>query len=177
MDEARYRLWEIRLKVLAVLGFVITFTFGIVQWTAQRRADRESLERAQEADRQLREREIARTYFDQAIAVYREAVQAAGELADMDPSQTDYQARHRQFMMLYNGPMCLVESVPVEAAMVQFNRALQSPQSERQAKAIELAHTCRDSLMRWSKLDLATIVNDWKHPGSPGGREAVTTTP
>ena len=64
----------------------------------------------------------------------------------------------RRFWDLYWGPMAIVEDEKVEKSMVAFGKALQQSVSPDILKiaAIQLAHSCRDSLAESWDVDVSS---------------------
>lgn len=91
--------------------------------------------------------------------MYTQATQAAATLATSDNAE-HLQAARQTFWSLYWGELALVEDKSVEAAMVQFGRALNLPDAGTvlQQHSLALAHACRDSLAEsWG-------VKKWRNP-------------
>lgn len=138
------------INVLSLLGAVVAFAWGIVQFIAS--------ERAQSETRRI---EATKPFLERQLRLYTEATQAAATLATSGIQQ-EVDAATARFWSLYWGELALVEDARVEAAMVQFGRALDVGESNArlQQASLALAHACRDSLAEsWG-------VKQWRNPYS-----------
>lgn len=135
-----------------MLGAVVTFGWGVLQYTANEKAQAES-----------RRVEATKPFLERQLRLYTEATQAAATIATSEDA-AELAAARKRFWSLYWGELALVEDATVEAAMVRLGRALQEkeqdPANIRQL-SLTLAHACRDSLARsWG-------VKEWQNPHQP----------
>lgn len=136
------------IKVLSVLGGVIAFCWGVIQFVA-----------TQNALTETRRIEATKPFLERQLKLYTEATQAAATLATSEKTD-DLDAAGKKFWSLYWGELALVEDEKVEAAMVQFGRSLDAGRvgQQLQQNSLDLAHACRDSLAEsWG-------VKQWRNP-------------
>jgi hypothetical protein len=135
-------------KALSLLGAAIAFAWGVIQFVA-----------GQHSQAETRRIEATKPFLERQLKLYTEATQAAATLAtSKSPQEVD--AASKRFWNLYWGELALVEDRRVEAAMVQFGRALEtgSASPQLQQASLALAHACRDSLAEsWG-------VSHWRNP-------------
>ena len=130
------------------MGAVVAFAWGVIQFVA-----------SQQAQEETRRIEATKPFLERQLKLYTEATQAAATLATSKNRQ-ELDAATKKFWSLYWGELALVEDKRVEAAMVQFGRALDTGSSDHalQKASIDLAHACRDSLAEsWG-------VKQWRNP-------------
>jgi hypothetical protein len=86
-------------------------------------------------------------FLSKRLDLYSEATSCAAAIA-VGEDKAEIAAAKEKFWDLYWGPMALVEDRQVESAMVAFGRALGNPDQRDLLKlsALQLAHSCRDSL-------------------------------
>lgn len=139
------------IKTLTLLGAVVAFGWGVIQFIANQRAQAET-----------RRIEATKPFLERQLKLYTEATQAAATLAtSKKPEELD--SASKKFWSLYWGELALVEDKRVEAAMVQFGRALEAGAvgQQLQQHSLALAHACRDSLAdSWG-------VVQWRNPRGP----------
>ena len=141
-------------KALSLLGAVVAFAWGVIQFVA-----------SQQAQEETRRIEATKPFLERQLKLYTEATQAAATLATSKNRQ-ELDAATKKFWSLYWGELALVEDKRVEAAMVQFGRALDAGSSchELQKASLDLAHACRDSLAEsWG-------VKQWRNPHKDTGK-------
>ena len=142
------------IRALSVLGAVVAFGWGILQFIS-----------SQNAQAETRRIEATKPFLERQLKLYTEATQAAATLAtSKKPEELDVASK--KFWSLYWGELALVEDKGVEAAMVQFGRALESGSVGQQLRehSLALAHACRDSLAEsWG-------VRQWRNPHSESSR-------
>lgn len=139
---------ETWVKVLSILGGVIAFCWGVIQFVA-----------AQNAQAETRRIEATKPFLERQLKLYTEATQAAATLAT-SKKDDELDAASKKFWSLYWGELALVEDKRVEAAMVQLGRSLEagSVGQKLQQNSLALAHACRDSLAEsWG-------VKQWRNP-------------
>jgi hypothetical protein len=136
------------IKALSLLGAVVAFSWGVVQFFA-----------AQASQAETRRIEATKPFLERQLKLYTEATQAAATLVtSREPNELD--AARKKFWSLYWGELALVEDKRVEAAMVQLGRALENGSAGQQLQqhSLALAHACRDSLAEsWG-------VKQWRNP-------------
>lgn len=143
---------EAWIKALSVLGAVVAFGWGVFQFIANQAAQAET-----------RRIEATKPFLERQLKLYTEATQAVATLAtSKKPEELDIASK--KFWSLYWGELALVEDERVEAAMVQFGKALEtgSVGQQLQPHSLAIAHACRDSLAdSWG-------VKQWRNPhGQP----------
>jgi apolipoprotein N-acyltransferase len=139
---------ETWIKALSVLGAVVAFGWGVFQFVA-----------TQDAREETRRIEATKPFLERQLKLYTEATQAAATLATSKNAE-ELDTANERFWSLYWGELALVEDEKVEAAMVQFGRALEagSVGQQLQISSLALAHACRDSLAEsWG-------VKQWRKP-------------
>ena len=142
---------ETWIKALSLLGGVIAFCWGVLQFIA-----------TQNAQAETRRIEATKPFLERQLKLYTEATQAASALATSKKAD-ELDAANKKFWSLYWGELALVEDKKVEAAMVQLGRALEegSVGQQLQQHSLALAHACRDSLAEsWG-------VKQWRNPHDP----------
>lgn len=139
---------ETLIKLLSVVGTAIAFAWGILQFSLTQRSQA-----------QTRRIEATKPFLDRQLKLYTEATQSAASLAT-SKDEKELMAAAKRFWELYWGELALVEDQRVEAAMVQFGRAIQegSTGGELQELSLAIAHACRDSLAE------AWGVRQWRSP-------------
>jgi hypothetical protein len=140
--------FESWVKVLSLLGAVITFSYGVFQYIRNEQRQAES-----------RRVEATKPFLERQLKLYTEATQAAATLATSN-DETERTAALKRFWSLYWGELALVEDRKVEVAMVQFGKGLQDQGASAEIKqlSLQLAHACRDSLAKsWG-------VQEWQSP-------------
>ena len=135
-------------KVLTLVGAVVAFVWGAYQFLATQRTQAET-----------RRIEATRPFLERQLKLYTEATQSAATMATSS-SKEEVASATQRFWSLFWGELALVEDKRVEAAMVQFGRALDEGKTgnELRGVSLELAHACRDSLAdSWG-------VKQWRNP-------------
>ena len=135
-------------KVLTLVGAVVAFVWGAYQFLATQRTQAET-----------RRIEATRPFLERQLKLYTEATQSAATMATSS-SKEEVALATQRFWSLFWGELALVEDKRVEAAMVQFGRALDEGKTgnELRGVSLELAHACRDSLAdSWG-------VKQWRNP-------------
>jgi hypothetical protein len=91
------------------------------------------------------------------LELYTDAASCAAAIAT-SADKLEIEMQTRKFWDMYWGPMAIVEDEKVEKSMVAFGKALQQSVSPDILKiaAIQLAHSCRDSLAQSWEVDVAT---------------------
>ena len=130
--------FESSLKILTLIGAVVTFAWGVFQYIETQRQQSET-----------RRIEATKPFLERQLKLYTEATQIASTIATTGNAKTKAEAQDR-FWSLYWGELALVEDAAVETAMVRFGEALRSgsPEGATRQRALELAHACRGSLAR-----------------------------
>jgi hypothetical protein len=139
---------ESAVKLLSILGAVVTFGWGVFQFVKNEERQAES-----------RRVEATKPFLERQLRLYTEATQATATIATSG-NPKERAAAQKRFWSLYWGELALVEDKGVEAAMVEFGRALNEAASAEEIKrlSLRLAHACRDSLaVSWG-------VREWQRP-------------
>ena len=145
---------EVWIKALSILGAVVAFCWGVFQFIS-----------GQNVQAETRRIEATKPFLERQLKLYIEATQAAAMLATAENSD-ELDVANKKFWLLYWGELALVEDKRVEAAMVQFGRALESGSVGQQLQqySLTLAHACRDSLAEsWG-------VRQWRNPHGASAR-------
>jgi hypothetical protein len=113
------------LKVLTVLGAIVSFVWGVYQW--REKSSQELEARKQESQRLVKTRRIEATkpFLERQLALYAEATKIASQVATQGNSESGKKALAR-FWELYWGELALVENRSVEAAMKRMGDALRA---------------------------------------------------
>jgi hypothetical protein len=69
-------------------------------------------------------RDFQKTFYQEQMTVYAEAVNATAVLSTIDPDHIEYQKAREKFYELFWGRMSMFEDKCVEARMVEFRRLL-----------------------------------------------------
>lgn len=137
------------LKILGVLGAILSFGWGV--WTWRENAEQERRAAARDAERvaETRRVEATKPFLDRQLTLYTEASQVVAIIATSDRAPERQKAIER-FWRLYWGELALVEDRDVEAAMVAMGTALDASagRDELRQLSLKLAHACRASLDR-----------------------------
>jgi len=145
MEQASFESW---IKLLTLLGAVVTFAWGVYQFFLNQRLQAET-----------RRIEATKPFLDRQLKLYTDATQAAATIATSN-AEDEIIAAHKRFWSLYWGELALVEDKRVEAAMVQLGNALHRKDTREniQGLSLALAHACRGSLAEsWG-------VQQWRNP-------------
>lgn len=143
---------ETWIKILTMVGAVIAFFWGVFQYLEGQREQTET-----------RRIEATRPFLERQLKLYTVATQVAAALATSTDERDISNAKIR-FWALYWGELALVEDKRVEAAMVQFGRALEEKGAGKDLDSfsLDIAHACRDSLAdSWG-------VKEWRNPHFAG---------
>jgi hypothetical protein len=113
------------LKVLTVLGAIVSFVWGVYQW--REKSSQELEARKQESQRLVETRRIEATkpFLERQLTLYAEATKIASQVATQGNSESGKKALAR-FWELYWGELALVENRSVEAAMKRMGDALRA---------------------------------------------------
>lgn len=140
--------FENTVKILSILGAVVTFAWGVIQFTTNQRQQSET-----------RRIEATKPFLERQLILYTKATQLASTIsATSDPKKKDQSVE--EFWSIYWGELALVEDAFVEGAIVNFGDALRKKSNDEEIKqlALKLAHACRNSLARsWG-------VEAWQSP-------------
>jgi hypothetical protein len=160
--------------LLSVLILAGGFVMSTVQFTKQIEKEREQRKEAesqraqaakreaearkaeQERESKLRERELFRPLWEQQIRLLFEASETASTLATSSNPAKLAEARER-FWILYEGPLCIIESQGVSGAMVALGKCLDENKCGDGMRALSknLATAVQDALVESWKLGLA----------------------
>jgi len=112
------------LKVIAVLGALGSYLWGVYQWKEQQRAQLAQIERETLRTAEQRKIEAQKPFLERQLALYTAAVSAVSGLATFDIGTEEWHLEEKKFWRLYWGELTMVENPAVEAAMVEFGKAL-----------------------------------------------------
>jgi hypothetical protein len=130
---------EVWIDLVAALLVLAGLIFGVVRYSQEKKRD------------------FQRRFFEQQLAIYRQAVEYAAVIATHPKRTPTVDSAILKFKTLYWGEMCLVEDREVEKSMRKFMRVLScyekdnDPLNDIQIQetlehfAMVLAHTCRNS--------------------------------
>jgi hypothetical protein len=146
------------LKVLSVLGVIVSFFWGVLVWQTEQVAERTQM--VAEANRvaETRKIEATRPFLERQLRLYTEATQVVARLAASSNAR-DLEDDWKRFQQLYWGELVLVEDSRVEAAMKRFGDALSESKSQQELRQLSLglAGACRDSLSQsWGVAEWAS---------------------
>ena len=105
MDESIHRKWGIWIQAVSLFAIAVSGVFAFVRYF------------------DTTQREFQQPLWNQQVSVYFEASRVAAQLANAERREDRDELADR-FWELYRGPMCIIEDVRVEEAMVQFGAAL-----------------------------------------------------
>ena len=145
MDMVMFEAWT---RILTLLGAVVAFAWGVYQFSINQKNQSET-----------RRIEATKPFLDRQLVLYTTATQATATIAT-SPDAADVAAAQLRFWSLFWGELALVEDKRVEAAMVEFGRALnkKAAKSDLEQLSLALARACRDSLAEsWG-------VRQWQNP-------------
>jgi hypothetical protein len=148
------------LKILAILGAIASFLWGVYQWREKSAQDIEV--RKLESSRLVETRRIEATkpFLDRQLALYTEVSRIASQIVTQGDTEVGKKALLR-FEELYWGELALVESPTVEAAMVRMMNGLRNRSTtsdELKQSSLALVHACRESL------DKSWGIHAWASP-------------
>jgi hypothetical protein len=135
MSTATAALWDIILKVLALVGLAIGGAFSYFQYF-------DGLKRQRESEA----RESRKPFLAQRQELYGQAMRAVAELAIVRLDKEQLRKAEETFWFLYWGPLASVESPAIEGVMVRFGDCLQDKTCKAEMKkdlSLELAHIIR----------------------------------
>ena len=148
LSDAKQKLWETRLKIIAALGVIIGGWWAVHSYNT------------------TAERELRKAFWEKQIVLYFEASEATTAIATLPPDSPARKIAIDRFWQLYFGPLRVVEDDEnVGNAMISFGVCLTRPgdsgpekdctQDELQQKSLRLAVHCRLSIAaNWNrKLD------------------------
>lgn len=142
--EKELTLKQINTGIAAVgaAGVIASIWFGIREIRSQAQAQLQ----ATNAQTQSIEEQWAHRFFDEKLAIYTRATEAAARLATSKASGAPIAEHISQFQTLYWGPMCITEGDDVQEAMVLFLRATQTNATSQQLQTLsrDLARICRN---------------------------------
>jgi hypothetical protein len=145
LPDARQRLWDTRLKILAVLGILASAWWAVHSYNT------------------TAERELRKTFWEKQISLYFEITDAASNIATLPPGHPAREQAVARFWQLYFGSLRVVEDDKnVGNAMHSFGLCLPQPgrhlpeQNCDQAillqKSLNLAVRCRLSISEnWNR--------------------------
>jgi hypothetical protein len=163
--------------LLSVTILVGGFVMSVMQFTEQGNKDRdqraeaerqrlESEKRAEKSrleeqarEGRLRERELFKPLWEQQIRLLFEASEVASTLST-SPSASTRAAATERFWILYEGPLCIVESKGVSGAMVALGDCLNKPECrDLRALSKDLATAVQSALVESWQLGLGEFSN------------------
>jgi hypothetical protein len=138
------------IPLITVLVTLAGFGFGIYQYRAQQRANRDAQAEQSRKDREAREiqskketeaaqREFMKPLLQNQLSIYLQASAAAATIS----RSTDLVERKKainDFWRLYEGPLIMVESKEVSSAMVAFGNCLDKTESCDEAEISDRSH-------------------------------------
>jgi hypothetical protein len=150
------------IPLLSVLITVAGFSFGVYQFRVQQKynADRYANEqsdkiRALEAefkkDKEAKERDFTKPLWEKQLALYFEASAAAATISRTKDPEIRKKAEET-FWELYQGPLAVIETKEVSAAMISFKNCMLATKTcgekELGKASLELASTIQHSLSK-----------------------------
>ncbi|MCM3869332.1 MAG: hypothetical protein ND895_01375 [Pyrinomonadaceae bacterium] len=150
------------LPLITVVVTIAGFAFGVYQYRAQQKAnrnaqleqstrDREEREIQSRKDTETTQREFMKPLLQNQLAIYLQASAAAATISrSNDP--VEKKKAINDFWRLYEGPLIMVESKEVSDAMVRFGNCLDYAEgcddAEISKRAHALASRMQESLLR-----------------------------
>jgi hypothetical protein len=139
---------------LAVLGF----GFGVWQFGDQQEKNRNAAIDQANRDRDTKDREFMKPLWERQLAVYFQAADAAAVIATATNSAIRAEAEQK-FWSLYYGPLVIIETTNVAAAMKSFGSSLlgrdpAAGKTELQDRSLQLATQFQIALTNASSLRL-----------------------
>lgn len=138
MNEDRARLWDVGLKLTAIVGSVFLFFYGFAEYERSRR-DESSVE-----------------FWKQQFPIYQELCRVAAAIPTVDDEEKLIRLRE-EFWTLYYGHARMVvdasvhEKLSAYAYQLKLKDIKMSSAAELQLAAYELATACRKSMAEsWS---------------------------
>jgi hypothetical protein len=156
MTEEQHRMQELRLKrlntliaVIGAIGVIASIYFGFSQLVSQSKVQAQ----ATEAQTATIKDQWSRRFYDEKLAVYSRATEAAARLAalkSMGAPANQIEEAKMQFKVLFWGPMCITEDDDVESAMVLFQCGVDACATPKQVEDLSLflAHLCKNEAHR-----------------------------
>ena len=105
MNETTQRKWSLRIQAISTIALIIGGIFALWRYY------------------DTTAREFQKPLWDRQVKLYFEATRVAASLTTTEPGD-EWDKLSNKFWQLYRGPMCLIEDQGVEAAMVNFGKAL-----------------------------------------------------
>jgi hypothetical protein len=137
-------LWDIRLKLLAILGVIVSAVWAVHSYN------------------DTAERELRKSIWDKQIALYFEATEATATIAASQPDDAARKSAELAFWKLYFGPLRVLEDdKDVGKAMVSFVQCITQP-----GRGSPEDPSCDQRAMQQRSLDLAikartSIAENW----------------
>jgi hypothetical protein len=163
MTEDSRNLCELLIKAVGPLLVLAGLVFGVIQFQLTAERDRSARDEQYKHTIEEAKREAKKPFYEQQLALYLEATNVTARIST-PLSDDDRQAAMARFWQLYWGPLALVESQDVAKAMVAFKNVLVDPgltgadrKIRLQDASINLAHQCRDSLVKSWDVDLPRL--------------------
>ena len=110
MNEEHYKVWDLRIKIIAPLLTVTGLLLGVWQFTS-----------GQAANDRL---EFKRRTWEKQLDVYTKVCHVVGRIAAENQQKNSLKKNIDQFYSLYWGEMIYVEDKDVEKAMIDFHLAI-----------------------------------------------------
>ncbi len=137
------------LKLLALLGAIGSFLWGVFIWSDKSQKDLRAVSMERERVAGTRRIEATKPFLELQLKLYTEATQVAAVMATSEDREERRRATAR-FWRLYWGELPLVEDTKVESAMKDLGDGLRASAVKEQLEklSLRLAHACRVSLDR-----------------------------
>jgi hypothetical protein len=141
---------------ISVVGVFVGIYVGLQQFKKQQDYNRDQL-------KVQSEQELKRKYWEEQIAIYKEACDAVATIASAVRME-EVQAQCKTFWRLYWGRMSLIENQAVAAAMISYGKQLkrcekgEAEPSSLEVLAWDVANSCRESLKEtWNPVGIETL--------------------
>lgn len=153
MKEASYRLWDIILKAVGGLCFLISFTWGTYIYT------------------ETKDHDFRKEHYIEQSKIYFESCEVASRisLATNLKNPTIIEARQR-FWELYYGSFNIVADSEVNSAMIDYGKLLAMCENGEiknidtlQYYSLALSHSARESLGNSWDVSLSSIKGRYNH--------------
>jgi hypothetical protein len=148
MDDATYKTWDLRLKIIAPILTIAGLLIGVWQFTKGQSAQ---LERQYQLSAESDRMEFKRRVWEKQQEAYMKISSVVGRIASGNQSKEELMKDIIAFDSLYWGEMIYVEDKTVEQAMIDFHVEIQDflnnigTKDRLKLRAEALIQACRNS--------------------------------
>jgi hypothetical protein len=133
------------IKVLQGLAIAIGIAASLIQYSINSRQERSEAAR-----------EYQKTFYQEQMRIYSEAVNATSIIATADVSSDEYNKARAEFLRLFWGRMSMFEDKCVEARMVEFRKLLIKFEQEDYS-FIEFQYPCDSAILQIDTVSQVTL--------------------